>query len=176
MVYHPFYPAIDLCRLICGVIEIISAFFAILKVSEGSKNKFAYTLLSFTVITGISYVGQPLDEAFRHEVIQPNRTYYFNNKYAILTFAYLQYIAGLQGWIFGICYFKSATASSFSVFWLTESKINVFGWVIGIIYFVYQTIALIVLLATFPGYYDENGVTQQFLKWSDVTAPKFEKQ
>ena len=57
MVYHPFYPIVDLFQLICGALMIISASFAIKKVSEGSKNKFAYVLLSFTVLLGISYAG-----------------------------------------------------------------------------------------------------------------------
>jgi hypothetical protein len=57
MVYYPFFPIRDLCELICGVIMIISASFAVKKVSEGSKNMFAYVLLSFSVLLGITYVG-----------------------------------------------------------------------------------------------------------------------
>jgi hypothetical protein len=57
MVYHPFSPIEDLCRLICGALMIISGSFAVKKVSEGSKNMFAYVLLSFTVLLGIAYIG-----------------------------------------------------------------------------------------------------------------------
>ena len=57
MVYHPFSPDLDYLQLACGVLMIIPAFYAVKKVSEGSKNMFAYALLSFTVLLGISYVG-----------------------------------------------------------------------------------------------------------------------
>ncbi len=53
-----------------------------------------------------------------------------------------------------MCYLRSATASSFKVSWLTENKITAIGWIIGVIFFVYQTTALVVILATFPGFYD----------------------
>jgi hypothetical protein len=90
---------------------IISASFAVKKVSEVSKNMFAFVLLSFTMLLGIAYVGKALSEAFRHEVVLPDRPHYFTNYYASETFNYLQLISALQGWIFGMCYTKSATAS-----------------------------------------------------------------
>ena len=57
MVYHPFNPILDYIRLTCGVLMIIPAFYAVKKVSEGSKNMFANALLSFTVLLGIANVG-----------------------------------------------------------------------------------------------------------------------
>ena len=57
MNYHPYFPIVDYIELTCGVLMITSAFYAIKKVSEGSKNMFAYSLLSFTVLLGISYAG-----------------------------------------------------------------------------------------------------------------------
>jgi hypothetical protein len=57
VVYFPFSPIRDLIRLICGVLMIITACFALKKVSEGSKNRFAFILLGFTVLLGIAYVG-----------------------------------------------------------------------------------------------------------------------
>jgi len=57
MVYHPLLPIEDLSELICGVLMITAASYAIKKVTEGSKNMFAYALLSFTVLLGIAYVG-----------------------------------------------------------------------------------------------------------------------
>ena len=94
---------------------------------------------------------------FRREVVLPDRTHYFPNEYAFQTCYYLQFISALQGWIFGMCYLKSAIASSFKVSWLTENKITAIGWIIGVFFLVYQTTALVVILATFLGYYDENG-------------------
>jgi hypothetical protein len=44
---------------------IVAASYAIKKVWEGSKNKFAYVLLAFTFLLGISYVGKAFYYAFR---------------------------------------------------------------------------------------------------------------
>jgi hypothetical protein len=157
MAYHPFFPIQDLFQLICGVLMIIPACFAFKKVSKSSKNIFAYVLLGFTVLLGIAYVGTAFCEAFRREVILPDRPHYFANEYTSQIFFYLQYISALQGWIFCVCYLKSATASSIKDSCLTEKKITVTGWIIGGLFVVCQTGTLVVLLATFPGYYDRNG-------------------
>ena len=85
MVYYPFFPVSDYIQLACGVLMIIPAFYAVKKVSEGSKNMFAYVLLSFTVLLGISYVGLSFDDMFRREVVLPDRTHYFGNMYALKT-------------------------------------------------------------------------------------------
>jgi hypothetical protein len=66
----------------------------------------------------------------------------------------LQYISALQGWIFGICYLKSATACSIKVSWLTENKVAAFGWIIGGLFIACETVAYTIQLVTFPGYYD----------------------
>jgi hypothetical protein len=57
MVFHPYFPLKDLCELIVGVLMITAASYAINVVKDGSKNKFAFALLSFTILLGTSYVG-----------------------------------------------------------------------------------------------------------------------
>ena len=57
MVFHPFFPLKNLCELICGVLMIKAASYAVNVVRDGSKNKFAYALFSFTFLLGTSYVG-----------------------------------------------------------------------------------------------------------------------
>ena len=64
MVYHPTKPIFDVCDLISGVLMIVSASVAMKKIREGSKNRFAYVLLSFTVLLGLSYVGITSSEVF----------------------------------------------------------------------------------------------------------------
>ena len=91
---------------------IIPASYAAKKVNEGSKNMFAYVLLSFTLLLGVSYLGLSFFEAFRRELVLPARTYYSASQYGLQISLYLQFISALQGWIFGICYLKSAIASS----------------------------------------------------------------
>ena len=81
-------------------------------------------------------------------------TYIFVNQYAFSTLNYLHLLCVLQGWIFGVCYFVSATNCSFDVSWLTENKIKAFGLIVGVCYFVYQTVVLSYGLSKFPGYYD----------------------
>jgi len=43
--------------------------------------------------------------------------------YSLQTFYYLQFIAALQGWVFGIRYWQSATESSLKQSWLNPDKI-----------------------------------------------------
>jgi hypothetical protein len=69
LVYHPYDLIVDLIILICGVLMIVAASYAIKKVREGSMNKFAYVLLGFTFLLGISYVGYAFTDAFRIKVV-----------------------------------------------------------------------------------------------------------
>jgi hypothetical protein len=64
LVYDPNYPFWDFFYLINGVLMIVAASYAIKKVWEGSKNKFAYVLLAFTFLLGISYIGEAFYYAF----------------------------------------------------------------------------------------------------------------
>ena len=64
LVYYPSFPFLALIYLINGVLMIVAASYAIKKVREGSKNKFAYVLLAFTFLLAISYVGKAFAYAF----------------------------------------------------------------------------------------------------------------
>ena len=68
MVYRPELPILDLSNLVSGSVMITSAVVVIIKVSQGSKNKFAYVLLSLTVVMGISKIGFAFIEAYRMQV------------------------------------------------------------------------------------------------------------
>ena len=57
MVFHPFFPVVDLSQVICGTVIIISASVAIKKIYDGSKNQFAYVLISLAALLGIAYEG-----------------------------------------------------------------------------------------------------------------------
>lgn len=74
---------------------IISGTFAVKKVSEGSKNQFAFVLLLFTILFGIAYVGFAFSNTFRKKIVLSEKSYYFYNFYAFQTFFYLQYISAL---------------------------------------------------------------------------------
>ena len=155
--YDPYYPTLVLFFLICGVLMIVAASYAIKKVWEGSKNKFAYVLLAFTFLLGISYSGLAFAYAFEikgtyyDDFGRKYKTVYVENYYAYIPSNSLHLLCALQGWIFGVCYLISATNCSFNVGWLTENKIKAIGWTVGVLYFVYQTFVLVYVLSTFPG-------------------------
>ncbi len=65
MVFHPNIPIRDLSQLICGFVVIVTAILVILKIHSKSKNKFAYTLSSFSLLMGSSSIGLAFTEAFR---------------------------------------------------------------------------------------------------------------
>ncbi len=83
--YYPFLPLKDLCQLICGTLMILSATFSIKKVSEGSKNVFAYVLMCFTVLLGLAYIAEVVNDAFTREVANLNLPNFYTN----FTFLYL---------------------------------------------------------------------------------------
>jgi hypothetical protein len=53
-----------------------------------------------------------------------------------------------------MCYLKSAAASLIQDSCLTEKKITVTGWIIGGLFAAFESGTFVVILATFPGYYD----------------------
>ncbi len=153
MAFHLTYPIYDWSRLSVGIILILAATLAIIKITLGSRNKFAYLILSFTELYGIYYMGLALTEAYRHlEDIPSKGEIYVVNNLAYQTVHYLQYLAALSVWIFGVCYWKSAETCSLKAKWLTESKIIVIGVAVAFAYFITQTVFYALKLALFPGY------------------------
>ena len=57
MVFKPNHPVEVLSQAICGTVIIISASVAIKKIYDGSKNQFAYVLISLAALLGIAYEG-----------------------------------------------------------------------------------------------------------------------
>ncbi len=92
-------------RIAIGVIIVIAASLAIIKVSYGSKNRFAYLIMCFAYLYSIYYIG--------YTALYKNETSCKDILYALEIILYLEHMAALQVWIFGICYWKSATACSF---------------------------------------------------------------
>jgi len=72
---------------------IISAIIVILKVQGGSKSVFAYVLMSFNALLGISYMGNSFVEAYRRLVVVNGTTYTVPSAYANYACNYLFYIA-----------------------------------------------------------------------------------
>lgn len=154
MAFHLTYPIYDWSRLSVGIILIFAATLAIITITFGSRNKFAFLILSFTELYGIYYMGLALTEAYRHQQEIPGKgEIYVVNNIAYQTVHYLQYLAALSVWIFGVCYWKSAEAScSLKAKWLTDTKIVVIGVAVAAAYFIIQTVFYALKLALFPGY------------------------
>jgi hypothetical protein len=90
---------------------------------------------------GIGRIGSALSETFLNEVvIEPDDggnpvVQYAVNLYADQTFIYLTFLADLQGWIFCVRYWQSATLGSLCETCLTYTRIRVIGIVFGGLYF-----------------------------------------
>ena len=93
--FSPFYPRKDLSLVVCGSVMIIAAIFVLRKVYKGSKNQFAYTLMSLTIIIGFSNICQAFCEAFRKAVLLPDRMHHMESLYASETFYYIYYLTAL---------------------------------------------------------------------------------
>jgi uncharacterized membrane protein HdeD (DUF308 family) len=86
-------PLQDLSLLISGSVMVIAAILVIYKVYNVSKNTFAYTLMSLTIILGISNIGVAVTEAMRKEVMVQGRPHYFFNQYFYFTCNYLYFMS-----------------------------------------------------------------------------------
>lgn len=145
---------------------IVAALAVIYKIYRGSKNKFAYVLMSFTVLLGACNVCFAFIEAFRKCVPLPDRTHCFYNFYANETFIYLEMLCALQGWVFAVRYWLSATISSLSGSWFTSDCIKVIGWLLAVLYITAQTIILVWHDITFPGFIDSNNSLTTWIVWA----------
>lgn len=76
---------------------IVAALAVIYKIYHGSKNKFAYVLMLFTVLLGVCNVCLAFIEAFRKCVPLPDRTHCFYNFYANETFIFCRCCAHCKG-------------------------------------------------------------------------------
>lgn len=108
-------------------------------------------------LLGIAYLGLALTKVFRKEVELPDRIHYFASYYANQVFYYTQMVAAVQGWIFAVRYWLSATVSSMSETWFTVLNVKRVGWAVGILYILIQTVFFLIKTIEFPQYYDENG-------------------
>ena len=57
VVFYPIEPYADLSELVSGSVMIISASAVIHRIYNKSKNTFAYALMVFTLMQGVSNVG-----------------------------------------------------------------------------------------------------------------------
>lgn len=164
MVYSPIYPVVCLSQLITSSIIIFFAAAVILKVHKGSKNKFAYALMFFTILLGIAYIGLAFTKIFRRKVELPDgTTKYLINYYANNLVFYFKMITAVQAWMFALRYWFSATVIQMSMLWVTVERIKVIGWAVGIAYLTIQTVYFLILIILFPGYLELDGSQEDWL-------------
>jgi len=110
-------------NLICGIIMVGLATAVLIKIHKRSNNQFAYVLLSFTVLLGVAYIGKGLTECVRKQRKYGSNDLNLPNEYARNFFLFLLPLAALQGWIFAIRYWQSATLISVDKSCFTYTKI-----------------------------------------------------
>jgi hypothetical protein len=127
--FYPENPYEDLITLVANTITIVAATVVIFKVHRITKNTFAYTLMVFTILIGVSWIGAVFTEAFREEVLlQDGQTHYFYNEYTLRTFDFIYLTSSaLQGWIFAVRYLTSALTCSLSKSCLTTECVMYTG-------------------------------------------------
>ena len=108
LAYHPNYPHQDLALVVSGSVILISASVVMVKIFTGSKNKFAFTLMAFSQMLALSFLGQALSDVIRRPVYLNGELYYFGSHYAYITFVYLDVMCSLQYWVFASRYWYSA--------------------------------------------------------------------
>ena len=118
-------------RFVIGIVFVILATIAMIKISCGSKDKFALSIMSSTFLYGVTFIGRSyttmlmINYGISYEV-----TYYI-----FVPLDYLRHIAALQVWIIGVCYWRSAAACSFEVSWANEKIIFWIGVAVAALYY-----------------------------------------
>ena len=67
-VFSPDQKVLDISGVLCGSVEIIAATLVIIRTRKGSRNGFAYILMTFTVIIGLASIGNAFTDAIRVEI------------------------------------------------------------------------------------------------------------
>jgi hypothetical protein len=76
VLWKPNAPIANYLTIFCGLVILVEAAYVIHTVSKGSKSFFAYTLMLFTVLLGVSFMLQGLSMCILEEVMpQPHYLY-----------------------------------------------------------------------------------------------------
>jgi hypothetical protein len=62
------YPALTYTELGCGIFLVFASSYSILKIRQGSKSKFAYTLMSFTLLDAAQCFGDFFINTFLQKI------------------------------------------------------------------------------------------------------------
>jgi hypothetical protein len=77
-----YFPGYTYSELASGLIMMLAAPYVIYKAYLGSKSVFAYVLMAFTLIEGISNFASFFISAFRHPMYANGKIHHFYNMYA----------------------------------------------------------------------------------------------
>ena len=114
-----------------GIVFVILGTIAMIKISCGSKDKFALSIMSSTFLYGVTSIGTSYTR-----MIMVNYGITFEVVYYVFVpFDYLRQIAALQVWIIGVCYWRSAAGCSFEVSWIDEKIIFWIGVAVAALYY-----------------------------------------
>ena len=126
------------------------------RIHSKSKNKFAYTLISFTLIIGVSNILSAVNEAFRNEVSLHGEKQYFTNEYAFILLNSVYWLStGLQGWIFSMRYLRSAVQCSLHQTLFSLKGVENTGTIVAVVYVICISFLTGWIIVSFPGFYDQ---------------------
>ncbi len=159
-----FYPASTYTALGSGLILIIASSYSMLKVWQGSKSPFAYTLITFIILEAAQDFASFFIWTFAKPIYFGGQTLHSVNMYAYQTSKYCFLLVSLQSWFFGMKYWESATNCSLTPSLIGDVTIRIIKWTGAIIYTSVMVAMWIWSILTFPGYVNNDSL-EQYFKW-----------
>lgn len=120
--------------------------------------------MAFTFLEGFQFFIRFFILIIRHPIIVGGETHYAVNFYAYETADFCDYIVSLQNWIFAFKYLESAIFCSLTDPCISPFKVRTILRVGIIGYGLTMIVILICVMATFPGYVNDNS-TEYFYDW-----------
>ena len=118
--------------LLCGAFISLGFGAALLKVCYGSKSHFSYTVLAFTALYGIMYVGWWVFQV------------YDTTNLIALTVFRATFLLGLtQSWIFGFKYLDAGRSCTKEQIYFSDRFLIFIKWACICLYFVVETTLLV---------------------------------
>ena len=148
-------------RLLVAILEILASIITCYKVYKGSGSVFAYQLMAFTFMQGISFFIMFLAIicAPTTFVDQEGVTKTYPNFYITEIGVFFWFLSQLQLWLFGVKYMESAINFSKQPLLINKKQLNKLFWGI-LVTFVVATIGVVTIsMFLFPGYSDSSSIS-----------------
>ena len=157
--------------LFFGFIMCLTACYALIKIKSGSQDRFATTMMYFSLCYGTSYILYFFFICFGRDVTNSEGvTQPRFNFYLVYMNAYFYYWCALQQWLFATNYTAGALKAGSSYCYLNLKVLKKIEDIVFWLYTAYLVVLMIVTLCVFPGWYD----VPQLEHWQLVTFPRLQ--